>query len=379
VTRYCAALSEHPDATEAIGEVLGQLLDQLGDGPDLVAMFVTEPHARLMGELAATVRGALRPARLIGATAVSVIGGSREAEYGPAISLWGARWNGVVTPVHLDVDQRGDQLEFSGFPEDAAADAKSLMLLADPFSFPAEQFLSGLSQAFPHLTVVGGLASAARGPGGNHLVLDDVVTNRGAVGVLLDQDVAPRTVVSQGCRPIGAPFTVTKAEGNMLIELGGQPALNRLLESISSSSPEDRMLAERGLHCGIVADERHLEYRRGDFLVRGVLGADRDSGAVAIGDVAPVGSTVQFQVRDGASADEDLRELLTAAQADAALVFTCNGRGVNLFGEPHHDAEMVARMLDTSAVGGMFCAGELGPIGSRNALHGFTASIALFR
>ena len=139
------------------------------------------------------------------------------------------------------------------------------------------------------------------------------------------------------------------------------------------------MLAQRGLHCGIVANESHLDYRRGDFLIRGVLGAVQERGAVAIGDTATVGSIVQFQVRDGASADEDLRELLTGERASAALVFTCNGRGVSLFGEPHHDAELVSRLLDTGSVGGMFCAGEFGPIGARNALHGFTASIALFR
>jgi len=379
VTTYAAALSEHPDATEAVGEVVGRLLETLGDQPDLVVVFVTEPFAALMGDISQTIRGALSPRRLVGATAVSVIGGPREVEFGPAISLWGAKWDDSPTAVHVRVEPTPEGFEFAGFPDDEAASARSLLLLADPFSFPVERFLSGLAQTHPHLSVVGGLASAGRGPGINQLVLDDLVVDRGAVGLLFDQDVAPHTVVSQGCRPIGEPFTVTKGEGNLLLELGGQPALTRLLESVNSCSPEDRMLAQRGLHCGIVANESHLDYRRGDFLIRGVLGAVQERGAVAIGDTATVGSIVQFQVRDGASADEDLRELLTGERASAALVFTCNGRGVSLFGEPHHDAELVSRLLDTGSVGGMFCAGEFGPIGARNALHGFTASIALFR
>jgi small ligand-binding sensory domain FIST len=198
------------------------------------------------------------------------------------------------------------------------------------------------------------------------------------VGVLLDADASPRCVVSQGCRPVGQPFTVTQAERNMLYELAGRPALERLLEMVDQLPPSERALAARGLHCGVVIDEHKLDFRRGDFLIRGVLGADRSAGAVAVGDAVPVGATVQFQVRDAASADEDLCELLAGQEADGALVFTCNGRGRQLFGQPDHDAAAVARSLDTAAVAGMFCAGEVGPIGGHNHLHGFTASMALF-
>jgi small ligand-binding sensory domain FIST len=158
-----------------------------------------------------------------------------------------------------------------------------------------------------------------------------------------------------------------------------RPALARLLEMVEELSPADRALAARGLHCGIAIDESKPDYERGDFLIRAVLGADRDIGAVAVGDEVPVGATVQFQVRDAASADEDLHELLAGRRAGGALVFTCNGRGVHLFGTPHHDASTVSTLLDTAAVAGMFCAGEIGPVGGRNHLHGFTASVALFR
>ena len=125
------------------------------------------------------------------------------------------------------------------------------------------------------------MASAARGPGGNRLVLDGAIHDDGAVGVLLDAAASPTTVVSQGCRPVGHPFIVTRAERNVLYELAGRPALERLLEMVEELTPADRALAAQGLHCGIVIDERKLDFERGDFLIRGVLGADREAGAVA--------------------------------------------------------------------------------------------------
>jgi small ligand-binding sensory domain FIST len=164
----------------------------------------------------------------------------------------------------------------------------------------------------------------------------------------------------------------------MIHELAGRPALERLAAMLEHLPPVDRQLAGQGLHCGVVIDESKAEFERGDFLIRAVLGVDAATGAVAVGDTVPVGSTVQFQVRDAASADEDLHAMLSGRAARGALVFTCNGRGRQLFGTPDHDATVVADVLGTSALAGMFCAGELGPVGGRNAVHGFTASVAIF-
>src|SRR5204862_446264 len=161
-------------------------------------------------------------------------------------------------------------------------------------------------------------------------------------------------------------------------ELAGRPALARLEELVARISEDDRELLSRGLHLGQVIDEHKGEFGRGDFLVRNVLGADRTSGAIAVGDVCEMGTTVQFHVRDAATADEDLRALLAGEDADGALLFTCNGRGTRLFGTPHHDAGVLAEALDGAPAAGFFAAGELGPIGGRNFLHGFTASVALF-
>jgi small ligand-binding sensory domain FIST len=190
--------------------------------------------------------------------------------------------------------------------------------------------------------------------------------------------VAIQSVVSQGCRPIGHPFTVTRADRNLVVELGGQPALQRLQELAAGVTEDDRALLRQGLHVGLVVDEHKSDFERGDFLVRNVLGADPDAGSIAVGDHVDVGRTLQFQVRDRDAADEDLRALLASREAAGALLFTCNGRGQHLFGAPDHDSGVLDQLLGPLPVAGAFCAGELGPVGGRNFLHGFTASLALF-
>jgi small ligand-binding sensory domain FIST len=187
------------------------------------------------------------------------------------------------------------------------------------------------------------------------------------------------TVVSQGCRPIGTPLVVTRAHGTLMHELAGEPPLHRLIEQAQDLPQGDIALINRGLQLGVVIDEHKLEFDRGDFLIRNVLGADRETGAIQVGEEVEVGTTVQFQVRDAQSADEDLRELLLGRSADGALLFSCNGRGTNLFPVPDHDATVISDMLGPVPVGGFFAAGEIGPVAGRNFLHAFTASVALFR
>ena len=373
--RYAAAASLHPVASTAIGEVVAEVLDQVGHAPDVALVFVTAAHVRALGNLVDVIRTALAPRVLIGATAVSVIGGAAEIEEAPAISLWAGRV-GAVRGLRLDAFRDHDGWNITGLPRDIGAQPRTLVLLADPHTFPTDAFLQTVGIEAPQLTVVGGLASAARGPGGNRLVLDELLLDDGAVALLFD-DVRTHTVVSQGCRPIGDPFIVTRAEGNFIHELGGRRALDRVERLVETASPSDRVLLSRGLHAGVVIDERKSVFARGDFLVRNVLGANRESGAVAVGDLVQAGTTVQFQVRDAATADEDLRAMMSATNGAAALVFTCTGRGSHLFGVADHDASIVAESVGP-AVAGMFCAGEIGPIGGRNFLHGFTASVLVF-
>jgi small ligand-binding sensory domain FIST len=378
VRRYASGLSCHPVAAHAVGETAGEILEQLdGDDPDLVVCFASPHFVGTFDDATHALRELLHPQVLIGATAGGIVGGAHEVEQGPAVSVFAACLpDATLTPVELALEDTPDGAAVAGWPPGIDAPT-TLVLLADPFSFPADGFLRRLNEDRPGLTVIGGMASAATNPGGNRLVLDDDVRRDGAVGVVLD-GVDVTAVVSQGCRPVGQAFTVTRADRNLVIELGGQPALQRLQELAAAADEAERDLLRQGLSVGLVVDEHQADFARGDFLVRNVLGADPDGGAVAVGDHVEVGQTLQFQVRDGSAADEDLRALLGPHRAAGALLFTCNGRGSHLFGVPDHDAGMLAELLGPVPVAGAFCAGELGPIGGRNFLHGFTASVALF-
>jgi len=379
VRQFAAALSQHPDVAVATGDVVGRVLEALGRpdvAPDLAMVFVTPTHAGAMEEIVATIHATLRPATLLGCAAVSVVGGEREVESGPAVSLWAGR-TGAVTPFHLTVADSPDGLTFTGWPEAIPDDASALLLIPDPFSFPTDDLIRRMEEDRPGMPVVGGMASAARMPGGNRMVIGDRVVTAGAVGAFLGPEVEVTTVVSQGCRPVGSPFVVTRAEHNIVYELAGRSAVQRLQEVAAALPDEDRELLAELVQIGRVIDESKLDFGPGDFLVRNVIGADPNSGALRVGDIVEVGSTAQFQVRDAASADQDLRRMVDGRSAQAALVFTCNGRGTNLFPQPHHDAMVVSESLGGAPVAGMFCAGELGPIGGRNFTHGFTASVVL--
>lgn len=380
---FAAALSEHPDPAAATGEVAGALLEALGPAPDLVVVFATAAHRDAFADVTDAVARFLRPRRLLGATALGVVGGGREVEQQAALSAWGARLSPSgpvdVAPLRLDAVRTGDGVALLGFDPEALRSAGAVVLVCDP-GFPTDEVLGALRREAPGVPVIGGVASAGFGPGANRLALDDAVFDDGAVGVLVPAGlVEVDAVVSQGCRPIGEPRTVTRAEANVVHEIAGTRALDHVAAVLAGSSEHDRRLAEQGLHLGRVIDEHRIDVGRGDFLVRDVVGVDSETGSVMVNDLVEVGATVQLQVRDADAADEDLRELLAGRGADAALVFTCNGRGVRLFGAADHDAALVTELTGSGATAGMFCAGEVGPIGGEVFLHGFTASIALWR
>ena len=386
MVRYAASISQHPIPVEAVGACVGDILEQFGSlKPDLVVVFASEHYTRALADINDAVHKLLEPESLIGCTAAAIAGGGLEVEDGPALSIWAAHWGGGHTrTLHLDTLTESDgSLRIEGWPDDLPPFG-TLLLLADPFSFPTNDFLSMCNRSLPGLTIVGGLASGGRGPGGNRLLANERETTSGAVAVLLDAQVPAWTAVSQGCRPIGQPLTITKAERNQVHELAGRTAMERLQEVAASMADDERELLRSGLHVGIVVDEHKIDFTRGDFLVRNLLGADPDTGAVAVGDMIEVGQTIQFHVRDAASADEDLRVVAGRAMrgsrtAQAALMFTCNGRGRHLFGTPNHDADLVQELGGGAiALGGMFCAGEIGPVGGQTFMHGFTASLALF-
>lgn len=372
-----AALSEHPLATHAVGETVGQLLEVGGPRPDLVVMFITEAHLGALDDIVASVRHLLEPRALVGASMQSVLGGSREVEDHAALvvqAMWlgGAR----LRPIRIDSVPGPDGPHLRGLAALEGATG-TLVVLSDPFSFPLHLAIDDLAVTAPGLAVVGGAASAARRPGGNRLLLDAALHDHGAVAILLDDTIPLVTAVSQGCRPIGQPFTVTRAERNRIADLAGRPATERLREIVDGLDDADRALAAEGLHIGRVVDEQREEFGLGDFLVRQVLGADREVGALVVADEVPIGSTVQFHVRDAASAVDDLVAVLGGLSAAGALCFTDIARGSTLFGVPDTDAETVSGCLPGAAVAGAFCSGTVGPVRGRSAVHDAAISLLL--
>lgn len=380
MNKFASALSEHPDSADAIAEVIGQVEDALeGDRPDLVVVFLSPHHLASARAIVTTIQEALSPHALVGCSAIAVIGGAREVEHGSGISVFAAVLPETeLVTLGLEAISTPDGLAITGWPTEPP-ESDLLILFADPFSFPVDRMIHVLNSEVPGLRVVGGMASAAGAPEGNRLILDQVISSGGAVGVFVSGGVEATTVASQGCRPVGSPYVVTKADDHEIQELAGKSAVDRLRETFESELPGDAYLMSRGLHIGQVVDEHREEFVPGDFLVRNISSIDEESGSITIADVVEVGRTVQFHVRDALTAAEDFEAVVGGAEADGALLFTCNGRGEEFFGRPDNDAAVLYEALDGSPIAGCFCAGELGPVGGQNFLHGMTASVVLFR
>ncbi|HTF49178.1 MAG TPA: FIST N-terminal domain-containing protein [Pseudonocardia sp.] len=372
-------LATGTDLVAAAGSAVGQALERLGGRrPDLLCVFVCGGNPETIVDAGATAVKIADAGTAIGCSAGGVIGAGRGVEQVDAVAVWAAVLPGVdVRPIHLSAHRVGDALLVSGLPPRTCENEVGV-LLADPYGFPVVPFVAHCNDTRPGLPLVGGLASGPVGPGSAKLFLDGVVRG-GAVGVLLSGPIVGRIAVSQGCRPIGPPMTVTKAEGNMLVELAGMPADRKLRQILAALPPEEQAMVLRGLHLGVAMNEYAETHERGDFLIRGVLGADEHTGALVVGDTVDVGTTVRFQVRDGAAADEDLCEMLArlgeSGDSKGALLFSCNGRGRAMFPSADHDVIAVRQTLGLDAVAGFFAAGEIGPVAGRNHVHGFTASI----
>ncbi len=382
---FAASLSRKADTEAAARDLADDIHTKLGSASvDLACLFFSSHHIPRADLLAKALADTLHPRLMIGCSGEGIIAGAEELETAPAVTLWTASLPHVtIEPVRLTFSPTQDQFNLSGWPDPDVTDS-TFLLLADPFTTPMQEVLALLEDRYPGTAAIGGLAGGGQEAGENRLIVQDEVFENGVVGVRLSGPVEVRPIISQGCRPIGDRYVVTKAEHNLIHELGGTPALQRLQAVFESLGDEDRRRAHRALHIGIVIDEHRNRFERGDFLVRNLVGADQATGAVAIGDVVQEGQTVQFHLRDAQSAGEDLNLLLAADRAHhgnaplGALVFSCCGRGQGLFGRLNHDSETVTARLGSIPVAGFFAQGEIGPVGGRNFLHGYTASLAIF-
>ncbi len=374
-----SGLAISTDPVDAAKRAATQAKASLGAAQADLAVLFASPHFLPTADaLVAAVAEEAGVPTLIGCVAEWVLGQGREIESEPAVSLWLGSGLGPVETFSMEFLRTPNGGAYYGYN---FTEGKHLMI-CDPYSFPPDPILAHLNEHVPGALVLGGLASGATAPGQPSLFLGDRALAGGAVGVRLATHVEVEFLVSQGCRPVGSPYTITQATGNVIHELGGQSPLSRLRHLAGSASERDQELLTTGVQVGVVIDEYNVERGPGDFLIRGVVGVDPASGAIAIGEEVTVGQTVQFHVRDAQSAHENLERTLESGLAgqriSGALLFTCNGRGSRLFTEPNHDTGLISQIAGDIPVGGFFCAGELGPVGGKNFLHGFTASIAAF-
>ena len=357
-------------------------------GADLAVLFAGSSYAGVFPEMVRRVREATGCSVLIGCSGAGVIGQGIEAENGGSLSLLVMSLPGVqLYPVYLNqetlesLNASADWHRLAGGEPDAI---NGWFTFADPYRLDCETFVAGLAEAFPDQPIIGGLASGDPRSQRTHVFLNGSVYDEGAVALGVGGDYAVRTVVSQGAEPIGEPWTITGVNQHVVQTIGQRPALEVLTETIKALGTDMQQRAQRNLLVGLVMNEYRDEFHRGDFLIRNLVGADPGSGSIAISAHPHIGQTIQFQLRDAQAADDELkamlvrtRENLGSAAPVAAVLCSCNGRGAGLFGESHHDAAMLREELGLDNIAGFFCNGEIGPVGGKTYIHGFTASIGL--
>ncbi|MFC6082361.1 FIST signal transduction protein [Sphaerisporangium aureirubrum] len=382
-SRFSDGLAVGSDLVVAAETAVRQALAGLSGPPDLLCFFICGDDPEDVTRAGLRAMRMAPGAQVIGCSATGVIGDGQGVELTPAVSAWAASLNGGrATAFVLETLRMEDRFVIIGLP-DRGPDDQVAILFADPYTFPTDAFVEHSADVLGDLPLVGGLANGLGGHGSVRLFADGEMYSEGAIGVMLSGPVNVGTVVSQGCRPIGPTMVVTRSEDNLLLELAGQPALARLEDIVSDLDEEDRELVASGLQIGVAMDEYAESHERGDFLIRGILGIDPEREAVAVGDVLDVGQSVRFQVRDAATADEDLYSLLDAhvesrGRIDGALLFSCNGRGSAMFGSSDHDALAVQDTLGPIGMAGFFAAGEVGPVAGHNHVHGFSAALLVF-
>ena len=326
---------------------------------------------------------------LLGCSGHSLIAGLEELEEKPGLVLGLYHLPGAKLTVHHFTQEQVEEANGPAYwHAETGVDPEATngwLAFVDPFQMDCERWVRSWSEAYAPLPVYGGLASGPSNQRGTQLYLNGEVFDEGGVALAVGGDVRLDGIVSQGCTPIGDTWTITRTDRNVIFQIANRRAYDVLAETYGGLPPEEQRKAQGNLLIGLVANEYLEEFHRGDFLVRNLMAADPGSGALAVGALPRIGQTIQFQRRDAGSASEDLRQLLrrkTAALAGqtvlGGVLCTCNGRGRHFFSEPHHDARQVQASFGGLGLAGFFCNGEIGPVGERSFLHGFTASLALF-
>jgi small ligand-binding sensory domain FIST len=382
-----AAIGADKDWESALQQVLAQTNDL--EQPDLAILFASSFYADHFSDMLKQVRQTTGAPILLGCSGQAIIGQDQELEGIPALSLLTLSLpQAILRPVRFTqsmLENLETPLAWRNCLDIALDEVNAWLVFADPFHTEVESLLDGLANAYGECPILGGLASSADPHARQtHLFFNDEVFTNGAIGLALGGPYTLLPLVSQGCEPIGETWTITSVRDNLIQTISNRPAYDMLVETFKSLPSEVQQRAQRNLLVGLAADEYLDTFQRGNFLIRPLIGVERGTGSLAIGALPRIGQTLQFQMRDARAADLDLNELLDQIRAIldhqlpiAGVLCTCNGRGSSLFGTPHHDACMITRQLGAFPLTGLFCNGEIGPIGARPFLHGFTASLAL--
>lgn len=344
------------------------------------------PHAKALLEI---LRVHARVPLLAGCSSTGLIAGESEMEEGDGVALALYALPGAELQGFYFKQSQVEEANGPGYWRNETGiepeQTNGWLAFADPFHIDAESWLNGWNEAYAPLPVFGGLASGIFAEQTTQVYLNGEVYEEGGVAISVGGDVKLAGVISQGCTPIGETWTLTRVEQNLIHRIANRPAYEVLVETVNKMPAEEQRKARGNLFIGLVVNEYLEDFHRGDFLVRNLLGGDPQSGVLAVGAMPRMGQTMQFQRRDAAAASEDMNELLgrTRGQLGDAKVYggclcCCNGRGKNLFGRASHDAQMVQQQLGGIGLAGFFCNGEIGPVGEKNFLHGYTASLALF-
>ncbi len=359
---------------DAVRRAALEIREALGRPASIAFAFIDPGVLPALPDFVETLRVDGHIRNVVGCTAGGRIFGSAEIESGGGCSILALACD-VGEPIAIDEEE---------FVPSAArtAGANAWVMLSNPREFPADSWLKEWNAAFPGRPCVGGMASGTGSEQEDLAVfLNDRIVQ--AVGVPITGSTTILPVISQGCRPIGEPLTVTRADHNVVYALGGQPAYHALESAFESLSDTEKSNARGNLFAGIAGTEYVDEFKPGDFLIRNIIGADPNSGAVVIADIPRIGQTLQYQLRDRTVAGEDLSRAINAVplagrRPFAALLFSCLGRGEKFFGETGYDARHLSACIGGKPLAGFFCNGEIAPVAGINALHGYSAAGAIW-
>lgn len=391
--KWASHASGHETLDAALDECAESLLTSMGPNSiDLAIVFISSHHLSDPNRIPNLLQQKLKSKHVVGCSAGGVIGGGKEIEQRPGISVTCGHLPEVkLTPFHInnedlpDLDASPESWE--NITRTFAENDPQFIILSDPFTIQSENLLMGLDYAFPKSVKIGGLASGNREHGGNVLILDSDVYEQGALGIALEGKIRIDTIVAQGCRPIGRTMRITRSHQNILMELDGQPPLVTLKDLFPTLNDRDQTLAQHSLFLGMVMDEFEDNPNLGDFLIRNIIGMDSNSGALAIGEMLREGQLAQFHLRDAQTSSDELSALLTKYRAGSsvtpetagALLFSCQGRGLYLYGHADHDTGLFHDTIGEVPLGGFFCNGEIGPVMGTTYLHGYTSSLGVLR